>query len=1025
MAISPLLLLLAVLVNIDAFFPNRLTSTKLGNGTLTHKDITEIGILQAVAGYFEDNPRDGSLIQAGELRGIEGITALKLFQRYYGDGVSGSRLQAAINNIVTANNLVYLDHLHEAVWHCSGETIKEAHEKMAGLRDHAIQLLKRDNANFDSARQLIGQFLHVMQMFYSNSNWVEMFGADPYYELGIRGKPLYAQAPQAMATCRSCGNQMTSCDNTLIVGHSILTSGYRSGQDIKKPYRDPSTTQLGKCSHGGRRDASGNDSAALGGINKDSILASLSPHHSLHEMAAQAAINHTAYFFLDQDYGLRAVIGKEKYEQFLQLKSGNSMIFTIDTTGSMSNDIAAVKAQVRDIIQTAVGTTDEPANYIVSLFNDPVNMTTVFQSGNSTETLIYIQSIRVHGGGDCPEYILDGIEKALSVCNPDSQMYVFTDASAKDFNRVDRILTLLDQKKVKIDFLLTSDCSRRRRETEGVKETLRIRRSASGEDLYRSLAEATGGTVYVTDKTAIHRVAAVIRESAKASSVTILKKTVPSSETLNISVPVDSTVERLTIMIISSGEARETIYNPQGTIQTTHQHNYTVENLSSSIKMIKIDFPQAGGWRVVRQDSNSWEVEVTGQSTLDISTTFVKLDHSTGFEYEIRGRPIAGKNTTLVLSVSSADLIATLDTIHLLDSDGSESAQYDSLRRIPGRDGIAEYRLQFPLPDQGFRVSVSGNDVLGNRYTRLQARSIIPVAIQLHVLPLNGSLYVREELTLVFVVTNKGDVTTNITVSVEDDQGFAQAPHALNYVMSPNQNVSGDLRLVAGATEGVTSTVTISAKSTSGRGDNFQYEVKHISTERHVTRPVDNVHPVCHVTSVSGQCNVTTLDPCVCRQYTWTGTAEIWDEGFGLYLLSASEKTFLVYDPFLVGQTRNNGSIHASVRGDCCHPVSYITVVDLASNTGLCVFDLLPGWNGSLHRCETTPSTAITTSTTAKSIKWVAPETTGLLSHKEIVIAASVGGCVIFVVMVVAAVVIYRRKAPENMYAVDGSSRRS
>lgn len=49
----------------------------------------------------------------------------------------------------------------------------------------------------------------------------------------------------------------------------------------------------------------------------------------------------------------------------------------------------------------------------------------------------------------------------------------------------------------------------------GVKESLRLRRSASGEDLYRSLAEATGGTVYVTDKTAIHRVAAVIRVSLR------------------------------------------------------------------------------------------------------------------------------------------------------------------------------------------------------------------------------------------------------------------------------------------------------------------------------------------------------------------------------------------------------------------------------------------------------------------------------------------------------------------------------
>ena len=55
----------------------------------------------------------------------------------------------------------------------------------------------------------------------------------------------------------------------------------------------------GKCSHGDPRDTSATTEAALGGINKDSMDTTYSPHHHLHEKAAEAAIKHTTYFFGD------------------------------------------------------------------------------------------------------------------------------------------------------------------------------------------------------------------------------------------------------------------------------------------------------------------------------------------------------------------------------------------------------------------------------------------------------------------------------------------------------------------------------------------------------------------------------------------------------------------------------------------------------------------------------------------------------------------------------------------------------
>ena len=45
--------------------------------------------------------------------------------------------------------------------------------------------------------------------------------------------------------------------------------------------------------------------------------------------------------------------------------------FVIDTTGSMSDDIAAAKDVVYNIIDSKKGTQDEPSEYILVPFNDP------------------------------------------------------------------------------------------------------------------------------------------------------------------------------------------------------------------------------------------------------------------------------------------------------------------------------------------------------------------------------------------------------------------------------------------------------------------------------------------------------------------------------------------------------------------------------------------------------------------------------------------------------------------------------
>ena len=75
------------------------------------------------------------------------------------------------------------------------------------------------------------------------------------------------------------------------------------------------------------------------------------------------------------DTGLYNLIGEQKFRKLLNLDVGTSLTFVIDTTGSMSDEIEAVREETIDIVNTNRGTCFAASKYVIVPFNDPGKFT--------------------------------------------------------------------------------------------------------------------------------------------------------------------------------------------------------------------------------------------------------------------------------------------------------------------------------------------------------------------------------------------------------------------------------------------------------------------------------------------------------------------------------------------------------------------------------------------------------------------------------------------------------------------------
>ncbi|MBN3312604.1 VWA7 protein, partial [Atractosteus spatula] len=907
-----------------------------------------------------------------------------------GEKVSSETFEEAIQSIVLSNAWVDLRHVLNEEYHFDNESFlkgkKLITDGIASVKGNIRQ------QNFYTARKTLGQIFHTLQDFYSHSNWIELGYKTPFSNLIQSSASLENIASKGEPTCSDCA-EGTCPDNILesILQGRKLTSGYF---DLR-PWASKPT---GKCSHGGLSDFTSDD-IPRGGISKDTYS---SNHGSLHEIAAQIATTAT----MEQLQDLRNAAGDDEFLRFMGISRPSVLCFVIDTTGSMFDDIEEAKRRSFSIIDTKRGTPNEPSAYILVPFNDP-DFGPVTRTKDPEVFKKKINALTASGGGDEPEMCLSALQLALTSAPPSSEIYVFTDASAKDSYLKSTIIALIESTKSVVSFLLTAGLSRRRRWSSSGQEHRQLIAGRTSQDaalLYQDLAQTSGGQAVRVSKGQLSEASAIISSSAALLALTsappsseiyvftdasakdsYLKSTIialiestksvvtlfqsvtdPGKTEEIFSFYVDPSVSNLTLYITGSS-LNFKLHSPAGLSQNSSVIEGPLGRLHAVGNLYTVYLEnQTGLWEINVTSSRPCSIKVTGQSVIGFLYSFVQLFEGPhpGLTL-IEGRPQVGKNATLLVSVTGSESLRVAE-VSLVSASGSR-VQRGSVTPLD-RNDRREYLVSVPsVPAGQFSVLLIGVDNTSSTPFQRQANTqftstSIEVKASKHSYQqfdglftsqaqANTTLEPGKDFIIPFTVATNG-MRETYTINARDDKGFVKA-FTDNLNLTNGGSAEGSVTLVApnGTESGTDVSLTVEVASSS-TGD-FNYVVLRITVASKVT---DVSPPVCNITWVTANC---TED---CSLKNWELSANLSD-GRGSGIQSVYSR--LGNGSLSITRSLDTEGINVTVAtysATCCSPDVEIVAVDAVGNVGTCRHSI------RTSEISTTPPSSPTTTNTTISV---------------------------------------------------------
>ncbi|XP_053478034.1 von Willebrand factor A domain-containing protein 7-like [Ictalurus furcatus] len=898
-----------------------------------HQDITREAILQATA----DVCKSQALQEGRDFVMPVPLTVMSVAGSCYASD-SAKDFQRSLDKINCHNAWVDFRHFSDHSYHFDNELFLSGRQIITNGLSAVKYNVKQQS--YQAARAELGKILHTLQDFYSHSNWIEMGKSEPYSNLIKPDTPINNIADSE--TCKPC-NSNGCVGNILepVIAQQKLTSGYFG---FSKP--------KGKCSHGGLFDVS---SWGQGGINKD---ARDSDHGYLHEIAASVATAATKELLQD----IRATVGDSEFLRLMGLSQTSVLCFVIDTTGSMSDDIAEVRRVTSAIIDSKTGTAAQPSEYILVPFNDP----DYGPLSRTTDPNVFKQqlsALEASGGGDAPEMCLSGLQLALTGSPPQTEIFVFTDADAKDTFLTSTVQALIEITKSKVTFMLTNIFSsgRRRRSAKAIdgQQQVSTRLFIPLNPVYQDLAQASGGQAIEVTKGTLSQATGIIDVTSRSTLVTLFQAVRNPAKAENFSVFVDSSVQNLTIYI-TGNSPYYTITSPSGVSQSSAELNGTlglIQEVGNFYTVQPNISEQTGLWLFNITSTQPYTIKVVGQSQVDFIFEFVELSQGLHPSYAVlNSRPAAKTNVTLLVSMVGGDTVSPTE-VSLVEASSSNSLN-GTLEEVAS----GQYLVTFnSIPAREFTVRVVGqissSRSSDNTFQRQSPTQFQASAVNITTEPV-GTIEPGKQVTLPFRVATNGS-GGSFSISVSNDRNFeTRFNTSITLESGGSANDTVTLTVPENTSSGTDVTVTIQAEAPDGSDSN--YAVLRLAVIAPVT---DFTPPMCEEVTVNANCSGN------CSLSTWYLTTNMTDgNGSGIQSVRVFQGNGNLSTTTVLSDTGVNVTM-VVYNSSCCSSDLELVAVDAVGNVATCFKSVraIEPSTSTAPPVTTTNTTTINTTTTTTS----------------------------------------------------------
>lgn len=667
--------------------------------------------------------------------------------------------------------------------HFDDESLAAGSARLRGKIDSIIQNLA--NCQKDEALKEMGRALHTLQDFYAHSNWVNHWG-------GVNSS-IYSMAnPPSSLSC-----------SPPTFGPGGVTTGYFSlfGFLYPSPFvTQCMTTPSNKCCH---KD-----------MNKDDDGR---PFHGPARSSAEAA---TTEFAQRVETEIRSRYPGARGEAMIKLlkKDQRDIAFVIDDTGSMSTDLAGVKATVNSLVDS-ITAGDESPSFSLYTFKD----STTFRGKtcDPTEMKAKVAPLFASGGGDCPEAANSAQLAAAAAIQKGGQIFVATDASAGDPGVAPTLLSVVQAKNINISAILTGNCtsdsslSAPRFETEAFGDVAADAvtpvippgdlTALSSQRSFGALAALSGGMLFRVSRTEFPLAADIILNRTRPENADVLYAIdISDASGKSYSVPVDSALEDVTFVVSrlqATGTFTLTLKRPDGSVVAAGDPGVSITTLSG-VRAIRIDDPADGSWTLDVAGSGKFVASVFGKSELNLTRfSFLQAPVLQRPEVDftpLPGLPIAGETVTGEARVSGERSSVAFGVRN------PDATAIAPLALSEARENVFQGDVAAPPTD--FLVYANGVDINGQPFQRVfrqffKAQTVRVTPKQLFQVVAPGASAAFE-----FDVTNLSDVPMSYVLYRNSASGYP--------VSGPSS-----LSLAAGETKTVALTVTVSPFAATGTED--------------------------------------------------------------------------------------------------------------------------------------------------------------------------------------------------------------